>query len=213
MSRAEELLDSLTEAYDSEISNESDQHIVIGTDRVIIVPDELKRIAVQYDHNMRTVTFDCPRYYDGRDMSTMIVYIIIAGPLGLRASYIADNVRVDEQNDNVIHFDWTIKRNITQANGNLKFSVCICKTDAKGNEENHWNSEINKDLYIAEGMPCTNQDVVDDYPDIITQLLSRMNDVENNASTQSMKCYVVQDTQPEDKSVLWIDSNDNGDDN
>ena len=115
MSKVEELLDSLTEAYAAESDNESDPHIVIGVDRYITVPEELKRIAVQYDHNMRTVTFDCPRYYDGRDMSLMKVYInyknlndgTVAG------SYIADNMRVDENDSNAMHFDWTINSPVT----------------------------------------------------------------------------------------------------
>ena len=52
-----------------------EEHIKIGLDRHITVPESLKRIAVQYDHNVETVTFDCPRYWDGHDMSKMTVYI------------------------------------------------------------------------------------------------------------------------------------------
>ena len=68
MSLAESLLNSIDETT-------TEGHIVIGNDRYITVPDELKRLAVQYDHNIETVTFDCPRYWDGLDMSAMAVYI------------------------------------------------------------------------------------------------------------------------------------------
>ena len=38
-----------------------EQHIIINSDRSITVPTELKNIAVQNDHNIETVMFDCPR--------------------------------------------------------------------------------------------------------------------------------------------------------
>ena len=54
------------------LSNEFEEpHIVIGYDRVVTVPDQLKRLAVQYDHDIETVTFDCPRYWGKHDMSQM----------------------------------------------------------------------------------------------------------------------------------------------
>lgn len=188
MSKAEELLNSLVEAYVAESDPSSDSHIVIGVDRFITVPDELRRIAVQYDHNMRTVTFDCPRYYDGRDMSKMKVYINIRGPKGARYSYIADNVRVDTSNPIVMHFDWTIRRPITDVNGKLIFLVCIRKANDEGNEENHWNSELNTDLYISEGMEY---EEFEEYPysDIVTQLLQRMDEVEGLATPEAMQGY------------------------
>lgn len=189
MSKAEELLNSLVEAYAAESDPSSDSHIVIGVDRFITVPDELKRIAVQYDHNMRTVTFDCPRYYDGRDMSKMTVYINIRGPKGAPHSYIADNVRVDPSNPSMMHFDWTLRRPVTDVKGNLVFLVCIRKADAEGNEENHWNSELNTDLYISEGMEY---EEFKEYPysDIVTQLLQRMGTVEALANPEAMQGYV-----------------------
>ena len=40
----------------------AEPHIVIDDDRYIAVPKKLRRLAVQHDHNVETVTFDCPRY-------------------------------------------------------------------------------------------------------------------------------------------------------
>ena len=73
MSQADELLNSLSEGS-SEVTTESG-NVVIGNDRFITVPDSLKKIAVQYDHNVETVTFDCPRYWDSVDLSTMKIYV------------------------------------------------------------------------------------------------------------------------------------------
>lgn len=191
MSKAEELLDSLVEAYAAESDSSSDPHIVIGTDRFIVVPDELKRIAVQYDHNIRTVTFDCPRYCDGRDLSKMKVYINYKhlNDKSIEGSYIADNVRVSVNNSSVMNFDWTIKRSITQSKGNLAILVCIRSADAEGNEENHWNSELNTELYISEGMEYGSEIIEAQYPDIVTQLLQRMDAVEALATPEAMQGY------------------------
>lgn len=83
MGRAEDLLNGLQNTdTNNEISlliagenTDTEPHFVINDNRVISVPSELRTIAVQYDHNIETVTFDCPRYWDGHDMSKMVVYI------------------------------------------------------------------------------------------------------------------------------------------
>lgn len=172
MSQADELLNSLTDDQIALYSANSDTepHIIIGDDRYITVPDELKRIAVQFDHNVETVTFDCPRYWDNLDMSEMIVYINYLLPNGIRGAYIAENIKAD---GDIMHFTWTITNNITTTKGNVSFLVCIKKTNADGDEVNHWNSELNRDMYISEGLECQPL-ALEEYPDIITQLLERM---------------------------------------
>lgn len=55
-------------------SGVDEAHIVINSDRSVSVPDELKNIAVQYDHNIETVTFDCPRYWDVRTDEGYLMY-------------------------------------------------------------------------------------------------------------------------------------------
>ena len=180
MSTANELLDSLTE---EEIATytadpETEEHIVIGSDRHITVPEALKRIGVQFDHNVETVTFDCPRYWDDIDMSTMKVYINYLRADGQPGCYIAENVTVDSADKSIMHFTWTISRNVTEVKGNLAFLVCIKKADAEGNETNHWNSEMNRDMYISEGLEC-GEVIVEEYADILEQWLR---DLEEAAS-------------------------------
>lgn len=194
MSQANELLDSLTTdeiaAYSADSASEP--HIVIGSDRYITVPESLKRIGVQFDHNVETVTFDCPRYWDGLDMSKMIVYINYLLPSGIRAAYIAENIAVDESDDTMMHFTWTISNHVTMTKGTLSFLVCIKKTDSEGNEVNHWNSELNREMFISEGMECE-EIALSEYPDIITQLLTRMTAVEEiNIQAEEMETLVTQ---------------------
>lgn len=184
MSKAEELLSGLATSLMADISAniETEEHIVIGTDRHVTVPEPLKRIAVQMDHNIETVTFDCPRYWDKHDMSQMVVYINYMRKDGNPGSYIADNVVVDETDDTIMHFDWTISRNVTEVKGALSFLVCIKKVDEEGMEQNHWNSELCEDMYVSEGLECV-EPLSELYPDIYTQLLQRMDENEEISGT------------------------------
>ena len=172
MSRAEELLNTLVGDDSSPVlrlaNPETEPHIVVGDDRFIAVPKELQRIAVQFDHDVETVTFDCPRYWDGLDMSQLFVYINYMRKDRITGCYKATNVTVDETDSNIMHFDWTISKNVSQVKGELRFLVCIKKADEEGNEVNHWNSELNTEMYVSEGLE-TGDAIVARYPDIILQ--------------------------------------------
>lgn len=156
MSAANELLNSLAvdEAVMYTANPGTEPHIVIGEDRYITVPEELKRIAVQFDHDIETVTFDCPRYWDEHDMSLMKIYIHYKRPDGEIGCYTAYNVVIDENDDTIMHFNWTLSRHVTSLVGAIKFSVCIRNINEDGTEINHWNSEINSDMHISEGLEC-----------------------------------------------------------
>lgn len=77
MDKAEELLNTLDVNDENlyPVSPYEEAHIVIGKDRVITVPPDLRRLGVQYDKNVESVTFDCPRYWDGIDLLNMAMYI------------------------------------------------------------------------------------------------------------------------------------------
>ena len=170
MSKAEELLNGLSESDISlqSANPETEPHIVIGDDRFISVPVELQRIAVQYDHDVETVTFDCPRYWDDLDMSKLSIYINYMRKDREVGLYKATDISIDAANDKIMHFNWTISHNVTEAVGSLKFLICIKKSDADGNEVNHWNSELNTEMYISEGLEVESG-IFDPYPDIIAQ--------------------------------------------
>ena len=178
MSKADELLNSLSEDDISlQLANpETEPHIIIGEDRVITVPKELQRIAVQYDHDVETVTFDCPRYWDDLDMSKLNIYINYMRKDRYVGCYKATDITVDDADSNIMHFNWTVSRNISEVVGELKFLVCIKKSDAEGYEVNHWNSELNTEMYISQGLEAE-ESIFDAYPDIISQWEDEVNAV------------------------------------
>lgn len=161
MSQADNLLDSLSVDYTDE------PYITVNDDRTITVPDELKHVAVQGDHNIETVTIDCPRYWDEYDFSTMKVYINYMRPDGYKDSYRTKNLRVAEDDDTRILFDWTISGNVTAIKGNLSFLVYI--ESSKANP--CWHSRLNQQMIIDEGLSATEQ--ILRAPDSIEQVLAQ----------------------------------------
>ena len=179
MSQADKLLDELidNQSMSRSMNPETEQHIVINSDRYIVVPEELHKIAVQYDHNVETVTFDCPRYWDGLDMSEMHVYINYMRSDGEVGMSLAKNITIDENDSDVKHFDWTIPRGATLTSGSLSFSVCIKKPTPNGDEENHWNSERNNQLTVSPGLEYEEQKNPKQ-ADLISDLIARMEETE-----------------------------------
>ena len=153
------------------------EHVVVGSDRYITVPESLQKIGVQFDHNAETVTFDCPRYWDGHDLSKMKIYINYMRPNDSFGAYLCSDAEIDSVDDTIMHFNWTISGHVTEFAGPLSFLVCICDVDQNGDSTTHWNSELNTQMYISSGMKCRDA-ILGRYPDIITQLLNRMDSVE-----------------------------------
>lgn len=171
MATAEELLAAIA-------ASEVEEHIAIGLDRVVTVPAALKAIAVQHDHNIETVTFDCPRYWDGHDFSKMSIYVNYRNAKGEVGQYPVTNVTVDSSNSNIIHFDWTVSEYVTRAKGKISFLVCIYTTDSDGMKQRHWNSRLNQDMEVLEGLELDGDIIYDQNPDIIENMLARIETLE-----------------------------------
>lgn len=181
MTKAEELLDSLSEDQVMTYIDDpvSEPHIVINSDRTVTVPDELKHIAVKGDHNIETVTFDGPRYWDGHDLSEMKLRIVFQRPDGYRDSHPVENLCIDTVDESVIHFDWTISGNVTAIQGSISFTVCGKLSDAEGVVEREWHTRLNQDLVVDEGMDCSSEEIIEQNPDIIEAILVQLDDIRN----------------------------------
>ena len=200
MSQANDLLNSISEPAAGTVN---EGNIVIGRDRFITVPESLKKVAVQFDHNVETVTFDCPRYWDNWDFSEMKIYVNYMREDGKIGMHLCDNVVIDDSDDTLIHFDWTISGHVTAVTGQISFLVCIKNVDSEGMEITHWNSELNADMYVSAGLKCQ-PTILKHYPDIITQLLVRMDYVEEIATPENMQSYVKNyfDNDPETIRII-----------
>lgn len=161
MSQAEDLLNTLSDIY------YEGPHITVNSNRTITIPDALKHIAVTGDHNIETVTFDCPRYWDEHDFSMMKVYINYQRPDGFKDCCPVKNLRISDKVDTQIQFEWTLTGNVTAVKGNLSFLVYIESSDANP----CWHSRLNQDLIVDEGLDCKEQ--IARAPDSIEDVLAR----------------------------------------
>lgn len=158
------------------------EHVIIQKDRTVLVPESQRKIAIQYDHNVKTITFDCPRYPEedsSIDMSTMSIYINYMLADKTFGASLATNVTIDENDSTIMHFDWKITNAVTYVKGNLFSSVCIKQVDADGNEIYHWNTDLFQKFSVGEGMECV-EEIADLNADVITQILARINTIEND---------------------------------
>ena len=152
--------------------NTTEEHVTVGTDGYINVPESIKKLGVQGDHNANTVRFDCPRYWDGRDLSELnilINYITADGAIG---SYLINDLRVSQSDDQMIEFSWVISDNVTVASGSVTIILCAKMVDSSGRVTTHWHSELNSEFYITRGLGDEDKPS-SRYPDIIGALLTR----------------------------------------
>ena len=130
------------------ITNTDEAHIVVEKNREIIVPNNLKVIAVKGDKNVETVTVDCIRYWDGKDLSEFVIYVNYKLPNGEDGTYIPEEITVKES---IFSFSWLIGRHITSYVGSLTFWIVAKETDEDGNLLHQWSSLQNEECSIAQG--------------------------------------------------------------
>ena len=195
-------LDDVSSVY---LSNEDEEeHIVINDSRTAIVPNSLKIIAVTGDKDIETVTFDCVRYWDGNDLSTFAIYLNYVLPDNTAGTYIPDHVTTSDGED-VFHFDWKIKNNITQKSGEISFAITAIKT--KQNEsgqtvvDKQWSSIPNGDCSIALGLDISNVPDEEEATDVVAQLSAILEQIHGDVD-QWIKTAVVQSTGTSQTKVM-----------
>ena len=178
------------------------EHIIISKDRSVNVPESIRKIGVQYDHNVNTLTFDCPRYSAGGvDLSTLIFYVNYVLPDNTPGSSRLENVTVDTEDSELIHFDWVIRRAVTGQQGFLKCLVCAKKSDAEGTETNHWNTDLFNTMYVTEGLE-TEAEIEEENKDLITQLLLEMDTYDENLLDLSNRVGELSNLTTDNKSSV-----------
>lgn len=178
------------------------EHIIISKDRSVNVPESIRKIGVQYDHNVNTLTFDCPRYSAGGvDLSKLIFYVNYLLPDNTPGSSRLENITVDTEDSELIHFDWVIRRAVTGQEGFLKCLVCAKKSDSEGTETNHWNTDLFNTMYVTEGLE-TEAEIEEENKDLITQLLLEMDTTDENLLNLSNRVGELSNLTTDDKSSI-----------
>ena len=84
-----------------------------------------------------------------------------------------------------ITFSWLVGRNALAYRGNIRFIVCLKKTDAEGVVQQEFNTTIAQ-LTVLEGLETTEAGVTEN-PDIIEQILQLLDEVEGEVDSFDAK--------------------------
>lgn len=158
--------------------------------RMINVPKNLV-LGVMEDKNVKRVYFKCKRIVgDNVDLSKHQIYIKYVNALDRTGERLEINEPgiyhcedVSNQGD-YITFSWLLSENVFKSRGFVAFSI-----NATDGERTRWNTfpAIGTVLITITGGL---QEVQERYPDIITQLLNRMDEVEKLTTPETMQKYV-----------------------
>lgn len=138
--------------------------------RVITVPASEKLFGVANDGNSERKHFRCSKIVgDNIDLSTMHLYVNYQNANGQKYPYLVEDVQTD---GDYITFSWLIGPDVVAYKGQIKFVVCTKKSDGTKSE---WNTTLAEGT-VLEGLEAANE-VVERNPDIIEQILTRLDSI------------------------------------
>lgn len=162
-----------------------DYFIIVDPDqRTLSVPESETVFGVYGDNNAERKYFKCQRYVgDNIDLSSchiFVNYISAATKIGQIECDVADPT----EDDNVI-FSWRITRNVIDKNESTKVFFAVQAKNADG--DTVFTTRKAEGL-IYESIEGT-ETVQEEYADVILQLLSRMDKVEENIGVEVEKYF------------------------
>ena len=156
------------------IADEGERFVIIPSTRKISVPQAYKIIGAVGDHNSEQLTFECPRYVDGHDVSECASHFIKwTNALGKPGTSAVDGIVVD--GDNVL-FTWTIPALATMAAGIINFTITFEDIDENGKLLYRWSSATCQECQIAASLIDTaSADTPQPAPSDITTIIYALN--------------------------------------
>lgn len=194
MTTADELLRVVTQAKSKTSEVINDELIIDGETRNITVPDTERLFGVEGDVNIERKHFRCPKIVgDNIDLSAHNVYIAYVFTDNQNSSffptvgigvYKCEDVTVD---DNDITFSWKLSGNVFERPGFIAFKMYAKKSDDDYETVFNTTPAIGTVLMT---IPDGNKEIAEEYPDIINQLFTKMESVEQIATPEAMQGYV-----------------------
>ena len=168
-----ELEEALAQA---DVYAESEEILIIDNDlRTITIPSSLQIVGVESDEDVRRLNFQMPKQYGEVDLSEFNIRINFMNANNRGDVYAVTDKAVSGDN---ITFSWLVGRNALAYRGNIRFIVCLKRADAEGAVQQEFNTTIAQ-LTVLEGLETT-EAVVAENPDIIEQILARLDELEEN---------------------------------
>ena len=169
------LIDNLLNETSLELQSESAPVLVIDNElRTITIPPEVEILGVESDDAVTRLDFQMPKTYGEFDLSEFDIRINYLNTdtlneLSVGDAYIVTDKNISGEN---ISFSWLVERNACKYEGRTEFIVCLRKSDGDGNIIQEFNTTVSS-LPVLRGLETTEQ-VKQEYPDVIQQLLDRL---------------------------------------
>lgn len=180
---------------DEELVTPVNEVLLINSEtRTINVPDSEKMFGVRQDMSVERKYFKCPRIVgDNIDLFEHYVFVnyIPSDQNGKYESekdvqgYWCKDLAVE---GDFITFSWELTENVLRKAGYIAFAVYTKVSDEYGNLKTKWHTTIAIGN-VLDTLP-DGEEWITVYPDIVTQLLERMDEVEKIANPESMQRYV-----------------------
>lgn len=143
--------------------------------RTITIPPGIKNVGVESDEDVRRLNFQMPKQYGEVDLSEFDIRINYLNANNQGDAYAVTDKQISGDN---ITFSWLVGRNALAYKGNIRFIVCLRKTDAEGVVQQEFNTTLAQ-LTVLEGLETTEK-VIQGNPDVIEQILQRLGELEEN---------------------------------
>lgn len=189
---------SIEQLDDGLITPVNDVFMINPETRIIEVPESERLFGVNFDKDVEKKYFKCPKIVGNNiDLSKHKIYVVyqkadenITTVMGEVGKYWCEDVKVDETGD-YIEFSWLLSGNVLREQGFIAFKVVAVYMDTEtGNVITRWNTIP---AYGTVKMTLSNgEEITEQYADVITQLLQRMNAVEDIATPEAIQGYVEQ---------------------
>ena len=158
--------------------------------RLVTIPDKYKKLGVESDEKAKRVWFRFPKLVgnNGVDLSAIGVRINFRNANGDGDIYMVKDVTID---GDYVTFSWELTRKVTAYKGHVSFVVCAVKSATDGTTKNEWNTTLNKECEVLEGLEVTEQ-IEQENPDIIEYILANLGgSVSSEQIAQAVEEYMT----------------------
>ena len=181
MATAEEILQQLAASDETIITIDNDL-------RTIVIPQTIKHLGVTNDKDITTLYFRMPKTYGDVDLSNFAIRINYMNAKNEGGVYVVTDAKTA---DDTIAFSWRIARDTVLYAGTVKFIVCMKSFDENDELDKEYNTTIAQ-LPVLEGLETSNS-IVEQNPDVIEQILIRLDKIEKDAISETRVNELIDD--------------------
>lgn len=163
----------MTYIWDKEKPPVDTEHIIIDSERILHIPENIKRISVVGDNNAETLLFVMDRSYKNTDL---INKKCMARFVNAQNEYGEDDIEVsiyESDDDSKILLKWNLTNEVTRYPGIAQFTIQF-----EDNEKYQWQSKSGK-LIIRQALPIDSTAIVEKDDSTFRQLATQLQNVES----------------------------------